>query len=127
MFVCYSLEPTVGIIAACVPTLKPLFKRTLRYPWSGKIWVQLLSGGKKPSEDTDRLHDQALNLHNISTPQASRGVYEPAGRNLVEIEGDWRYAGSKGEYMESSNEPLNRGEGTGIRKMTEVTLKVSNK
>ena len=86
-------------MAACIPTLKPLFNRTLRYPWSGKSWVQLLSGGKEPCEDTDRLHDQEPNLHDISTTQVSRGLYEPAGRNLVEIEDDWRYAGSKEEYI----------------------------
>ncbi len=114
-------------MAACVPTLKPLFNRPLRYPWSGKSWRRTLSRVETQCEDTDRLHHHTLNLHELSTPQVSRGLYESAGRNLVEIEGGWRYAGADGAYTESTDERLSRGEVGGIRKMTEFTLEVSNK
>ena len=114
-------------MTACVPTLKPLFNRPLRYSWSGKSWRRTLSRVKTPCEDTDRLHDHALNLHDLSTPQVSRGLYESAGRNLVEIEGGWEYAGADRANMESTGERHSRGEGMGIRKMTEITLEVSNK
>lgn len=114
-------------MTACVPTLKPLFNRPLRYPWSGKSWMRTLSGVKTSCEDTDRLHNHAVHLHELSTPQVSRGLYESAGRNLVEIEGGWRSAGADGAYTESTDERLSRGEVVGIRKMTEITLEVSNK
>jgi len=32
-----SAEENIGIIAACIPALKPLFKKDLRFPWS-KNW-----------------------------------------------------------------------------------------
>ena len=114
-------------MTACVPTLKPLFNRSLRHPWSGKIWMRTLSGVKTPWEDTDCLHNHALNLHDLSTPQVSRGLYESAGRNLVEIEGGWGDAGADREYMKNTDERLSRGEDMGIRKITEITLEVSNK
>ena len=85
------------------------------------------SGVKAPWEDTDRLHNHALNLHDLSTPQVSRGLYESAGRNLVEIESGWGHAGLDRAYMNTTDERLSRGEDTGIRKMTEITLEVSNK
>ena len=114
-------------MAACVPTLRPLFNRTIRHPWSGKTWMRTLSGVKTPCEDTDRLHNHALNLRDLSMPQVSRGLYESTGRNLVEIEGGWEYAGADRAYMESTRGHLSRGEGMGITKMTEITLEVSNK
>ena len=113
-------------MTACVPTLKPLFNRPLHYPWSGKSWRRTLSGVRTQCEDTDRLHSHTLNLHDLSTPQVTKGLYESTGRNLVEIEGGWRYVGADGAYMGSTDGHLDRGEREGIRKKTEFTLEVSN-
>lgn len=114
-------------MTACVPTLKPLFNRPLRYSWSGKRWTRTLSGVKTGCEDTDRLHNRTLNLHELSTPQVSKGLYGSPGRHLVEIEGGWKYAGANGLHTGITDERLSRGEGEGIQKMTEITLEVSTK
>ena len=111
-------------MTACVPTLKPLSNRPLRYPWSGNGWTRTLSGVKIGCDDTDRLHKHTLNLHEISTPQVSQGLYDSAGRNLVEIEGGWKYAGPSGLYRGNTD---SRGEGEGFRKMTEFTLEMTTK
>ena len=121
----HRLETTVGIMTACVPTLKPLFNKPLHHPWSSKDWTRTLSGVKIGYEDTDRLHNRTLNLHELSTPQVAKGRYDSPARNLVEIEGGWKYAGASGLYTGSTNERLDRGEGEGIRKITEFTLEVS--
>ena len=89
--------------------------------------MRTLSGVKTPWEDTDRLHNHALNLQDLSTPQVSRGLYESTGRDLVEIESGGGHAELDRAYMKNNDERLSRGEDMEIRKTIELTLEVSNK
>ncbi|CAD6567800.1 MAG: hypothetical protein ASARMPRED_001148 [Alectoria sarmentosa] len=115
----FFLEETIGIIAACIPTLKPLFDTSLRFPWSTRGWSRKLageeSGPSHNSEEDDKRRLQPAPQHNVhlNTFPVNQDAYlrdDGRERNRVEIKG--------GGQESRSTEGLGLGR-DGIRMETE--------
>jgi len=81
-----SLEGTIGIIAACIPTIKPLFNPSRRNSHGRirRIWSHT------DKEDKHRLHETVINLDYLSSSPSSSSSpahVDAQGRNYVEISG----------------------------------------
>ena len=70
----------MGIIAACIPTLRPLFTRN--HPWSKKGWRRHLTRDRPPSEEKHRLHNLA---QRTTLPTVPLGLDSSAGKNEVAV------------------------------------------
>ncbi len=92
-----SLEDTVGIIAACIPTLRPLFNHSTRYPSCIRTFIKKVTcrSSKPQSEDAYRLHEPS----NMRPPPASHS--SSSAKGWVTIEGgQWSKAGDEEMDME---------------------------
>ena len=80
----HSLELHIGIIAACIPTLRPLFSRTNRYPWNRKGWSRKLTGNfvQPHNEEIHRLHSIP---QNPTVPTVPPGLDSGIGRSRVAV------------------------------------------
>ena len=74
----------MGIITACIPTLRPLFSRATRYPWSKNGWSRKVrdNSAQPHGEENHRLHKVAL--HTI-VPTVPPDLSTSISRNEVAI------------------------------------------
>ncbi|KAK0507246.1 hypothetical protein JMJ35_010284 [Cladonia borealis] len=82
LYIWAFLEDTVGIIAACIPTLRPLFSRPACYPSSIRTFINKVTSrsSKSQSESTHRLNK----LSNMRPPPTSHSSSSAKGRVSVE-------------------------------------------
>ena len=92
----HSLVDTVGIIAACIPTLRPLFGNLARYPTSIRTFINRVTGrsGKSQDEDTHRLDE----ISNKRPPLVSHSSSSANGAGSIEG-GQWPEATDEGMSM----------------------------
>lgn len=120
----FSLELNVGIIAACIPTLKPLFDPSTRRSWFSRGWSRKLtsdSGYRHNSAARHHLNNE-IDLGNLPRPppQSALGPYRH-DTNYIEISGGREsYTSEEGNLCWSGGEDT--GLGGAIRKKTEFTL-----
>lgn len=81
------LEETIGIIAACIPTLKPIFNTSFRYPWNAKSWRRRLARRSAHSDNNHRLHNLGPGLDLNALPASKTPFSRVEDRNYVEISG----------------------------------------
>ena len=84
------MEANVGIIAACIPTLKPLLDPSTRHPWPGRGWSRKVTTDpsyRRISASRHHLNKQIdhANLPRLP-PESARNAYWH-DTNLVEISG----------------------------------------
>jgi hypothetical protein len=95
----HSAEENIGIIAACIPALKPLFKKDLHFPWS-KNWSYPWSkgydgGGYRANSDSEQqLRPLPAQKKGLYYPNV--GVVEGNGRHVVEVKPPGGKVGEEG-------------------------------
>ncbi len=117
----FSLEANVGIIAACIPTLKPLFDPSTRRSWFSRGKLTSDSGYRHNSADRHRLKNE-IDLGNLPQPPP-RSVLGPYRHdtNFIEISGGREsYTSEEGNWCWPGGEDT--GLGGAITKKTEFTL-----
>ena len=124
----FSLEGTIGIIAACIPTIKPLFNPMIRNSRSSsKAWGRKLtpdSGNSQHEvEDNHRRHDASISLRILPPlPSSSDSPPGVSDRNYVKICGGRRVQGPEERSLVGTlPETRTRGE-DGIRKEMTFSL-----
>ena len=74
----------MGIIAACIPTLRPLFSRTSSYPWNKKGSSRKLSAESAQPHDEGKRRLHNLPLH-LTVTTVSPGSDSCLDRNQVAV------------------------------------------